>query len=63
MFDLDPAHAHSFRVQGPTILIEYEAIDEGSGPNHIHAMWRDPERDYGADLLAAHYAAEHEQER
>ena len=49
--------AHYYRIQGPGILIEYDNPDPDG--NHIHACWRTPEGDFGADLLAAHYAAEH----
>ena len=27
--------------------------------NHIHSVWRDPLNDYGADILAQHYATAH----
>ena len=49
--------AHYYRIQGPGILIEYDNPDPAG--NHIHACWRTPEGDFGADLLAAHYAAAH----
>jgi len=34
-----------FRVQGPTIVIEY--APQG-GVDHIHTIYRDPTNDYGA---------------
>jgi hypothetical protein len=37
-----------FRVQGPTVIIEY--APQG-GTNHIHTVIRNPEDDYGAGLL------------
>jgi Protein of unknown function (DUF3500) len=42
-----------FRVQGPTVLIEY-APQGGSRPStdHIHTIYRDPTNDYGAKLAA-----------
>jgi hypothetical protein len=50
--------AHYYRVQGPGILVEFDnAQDDG---NHIHTVWRDPDNDFGVDLLASHYAAEHD---
>jgi hypothetical protein len=53
----DPMTAHYYRIQGPRLLIEYDSpFDDGS---HIHAVWRDPEGDFGADLLTAHYAEAH----
>ena len=30
-----------------------------SDVNHIHSVWRDPEGDFGADILAQHYAHAH----
>ena len=51
----------SYLVMGPTVAIQLDAIEDrpGSGANHLHGLWRDPERDFGADLLARHYAEEH----
>jgi len=34
-----------FRIQGPTVVIEY--APQG-GPDHIHTIYRDPTNDYGA---------------
>ena len=34
-----------FRVQGPTLVIEYAPQD---GVDHIHTIYRDPTNDYGA---------------
>ncbi len=53
----DPMTAHYYRIQGPRLLIEYDSpFDDGC---HIHAVWRDPEGDFGQDLLARHYAEAH----
>lgn len=41
--------AASFRVQGPTVVIEY--APQGGGAEHIHTVIRNPEDDYGAGLL------------
>jgi hypothetical protein len=38
-----------FRVQGPTLLIEY-APQQGD-LDHIHTIYRDPTNDYGAKLV------------
>ena len=38
-----------FRIQGPTVLIEY-APQQGD-LNHIHTIYRDPTNDYGARFL------------
>ena len=44
-----PGSAAYFRVQGPTLVIEY--APQG-GVNHIHTIYRDPTNDYGAKLTA-----------
>ena len=36
-----------FRIQGPTLHIEY--APQG-GVNHIHTIYRDPTNDYGAKI-------------
>lgn len=42
-----------FRVQGPTVLIEYAPQgSSGTNTDHIHTMYRDPTNDYGAKLAA-----------
>jgi hypothetical protein len=46
---------HYYRIQGGSFLIEYDA-SQGGG-NHIHAVWRDFNGDFGRDLLRAHYQA------
>lgn len=41
--------AATFRIQGPTVLIELAPQHLGGQPNqHIHAVYRDPTNDYGA---------------
>ncbi len=52
-----PRAAHYYRIQGPTFLIEYDNTQNGA--NHQHIVWRDFNGDFGADLLAQHYAAAH----
>lgn len=42
----------TFRIQGPSILMEYSPQRLGGVPtNHIHAMYRDPTNDYGVRLV------------
>jgi hypothetical protein len=42
-----------FRLQGPTVVIEYAPQSLGGDPTmHIHTMYRDPTNDYGKKLLA-----------
>jgi hypothetical protein len=44
---------HYYRLQGPTFLIEYDNTQNDA--NHIHAVWRDFDGDFGVDLLQEHY--------
>jgi hypothetical protein len=48
---------HYYRLQGPRVLIEYDCVQNDA--NHSHTIWRDPEGDFGRDLLAEHYATSH----
>jgi hypothetical protein len=50
---LKAGQPHYYRVHGPTLLIEYDNTQNGA--NHIHTVYRDLERDFGGDLLRAHY--------
>lgn len=57
----DPAARYMFRVQGPSIVIDY--VREGSpdgGFNHVHSIARDPSNDYGSEWLARHYKEAHQ---
>ncbi|MEM9379706.1 MAG: DUF3500 domain-containing protein [Planctomycetota bacterium] len=46
-----PGSDVSFRLQGPTILLEYACQDLGGDPlDHLHLMYRDPTNEYGAGL-------------
>jgi len=49
----EPKKGHYYRVQGPTFLLEYDNTQNDA--NHIHAVWRDFEHDFGDDLLRDHY--------
>ena len=53
----DRGEPHYYRLQGPRFLVEYDCTQNNA--NHIHAVWRDPEGDFGEDLLAQHYATHH----
>lgn len=47
-----PGSAAYFRVQGPTVVIEYAPQKLGGDPTqHIHTMYRDFTNDYGKKLL------------
>ncbi len=50
---VERGEGHYYRVQGPTFLLEYDNTQNNN--NHIHAVWRDFEDDFGEDLLAKHY--------
>lgn len=57
----DPSQRFFFRIQSPSILIEYvrEPNAQGGPANHVHAIVRDPRNDYGADWLDRHYTEAH----
>jgi hypothetical protein len=44
---------HYYRVQGPRLLIEYENAQRAG--NHAHSVWRDPDGDFGMDVLGEHH--------
>ncbi|MEO5561921.1 MAG: DUF3500 domain-containing protein [Chitinophagaceae bacterium] len=46
-------HPHYYRIQGPTIIIEYDNTQNNS--NHIHTVIRDLKHDFGGDELLEHY--------
>jgi len=53
---IEPGDKHYYRIHGPTLLVEYD--DTQNGANHIHTVYRDLERDFGGDALAAHYRSD-----
>ncbi len=48
---------HYYRLQGPHLLAELDDTDAGG--NHVHTVLRDPNDDFGADVLRAHRQADH----
>lgn len=54
---LERRQGHYYRIQGPRFLVEYDNTQNDA--NHIHSVWRDPEDDFGAQILAQHYAMSH----
>lgn len=50
---LEPGEGHYYRLQGPSFLMEYDNTQNDN--NHVHAVWRDFENDFGLDLLKEHY--------
>lgn len=53
----EPGQGCYWRAQGPTFVLEYDCTQDAA--NHVHTVWRDVERDFGGDLLRAHYEAAH----
>jgi hypothetical protein len=48
-----PGHPHYYRIQGPTIIIEYDNTQNNA--NHVHTVVRDLKNDFGGDELLEHY--------
>jgi len=54
---LRPGEPGYYRVQGPTFLIEFD--NTAPEADHVHAILREFDGDFGRDGLAEHYAREH----
>jgi hypothetical protein len=52
-----PGKAHYYRIHGPSLLIEYDNIQNNA--NHVHTVWRDLKNDFGEDLLKNHHDHQH----
>lgn len=52
-----PGEPHYYRLQGPHLLVEWDNTQRGA--NHAHSVWRDPDADFGLDVLARHRADWH----
>jgi hypothetical protein len=50
---LEPGQGHYYRIQTPHYLFEYDNTQNGA--NHVHAVWRQFDGDFGEDLLRRHY--------
>jgi hypothetical protein len=48
---------HYYRLQGPSFLVEYDNTQ--NDVNHLHSVLRDPDRDFGGDLLRQHIRGNH----
>ena len=48
---------HYYRIQGPTIIIEYDNTQNNA--NHVHTIVRDLKHDFGGDELLEHYKHGH----
>jgi hypothetical protein len=49
----EPGEGHYYRIQTPHFLFEYDNTQNNA--NHVHAVWRSFDGDFGADLLREHY--------
>ena len=58
---IKPGALHYYRVQTPSFLIEFD--DTQDNANHIHAVWRDVNGDFGGDPLTAHYETNHRNQK
>lgn len=57
-----PRGRYMFRVQGPSVLIDYVREPSPGGEyNHVHSIMRDPSNDYGSGWLERHYQEAHQQ--
>lgn len=52
-----PGNPHYYRIQGPTIIIEYDNTQNNA--NHVHTVVRDLKNDFGGDELLEHYKTGH----
>lgn len=52
-----PGKPHYYRIQGPTVIIEYDNTQNNA--NHVHTVVRDLKRDFGGDELLEHHKNGH----
>ncbi len=53
----EPGKGTYYRIQGPTIIIEYDNTQNNA--NHVHSVIRDLQHDFGGDELLEHYRNAH----
>ncbi|MEP6952298.1 MAG: DUF3500 domain-containing protein [Ginsengibacter sp.] len=53
-----PGNPNYYRIQGPTIIIEYDNTQNNA--NHVHTVVRDLKNDFGGDELLEHYKQGHQ---
>jgi hypothetical protein len=54
---LEKGQPHYYRIGGPRLMVEYDNAQ--NGVNHVHSVWRDPEGDFGIDVLGEHLRSHH----
>jgi len=52
---LEKDKPHYYVINAPDFLIEYDNVGFANDGNHIHAILREKNNDFGADLLKQHY--------
>jgi len=57
MGDIQGNGAHYWRLDGDDFFFEYDLV-QGDG-NHVHAVWRSKDGDFGTDLLMQHRLESH----
>lgn len=50
---------HYYRIHSPEFLIEYDNVGFQNDGNHIHAIFRETDNDFGEDILKQHYSESH----
>lgn len=53
----EPGRPHYFRLQAPGMLAEWDNTQRNA--NHVHSVWRNPDNDFGDDVLSRHLAEFH----
>jgi hypothetical protein len=48
---------HYYRILAPIFLAEYDCTQNEA--NHVHAVWRNLQNDFGEDLLRRHLTQSH----
>ncbi len=57
MGSFERGQRHYYRMHGPTFVLEYDNTQNDA--NHVHAVWRNFDGDFGRDMLADHLKADH----
>ena len=57
----EPRKAHYYLIHTPDFIIEYDNVGFMDNANHIHAIWREKDNDFGVDILKKH-RMDHEHE-